>query len=57
MRDKLISLMRNESAATSVEYALMASILAVGILASLPTLKTAILNKYIAITANVTAGS
>ncbi len=57
MRYKLLSLVRNEAAATSIEYVLLASILAVGILASLPTLKTAILNKFTGITGNVTSGS
>ena len=48
-------LMTDESGASAIEYALIAGILGVGIVASLGTLKTAIADKFTTVGTQVTA--
>ena len=48
--------LKDESGATAIEYGLIASFMAVCLVAALPTITTALSGKFTTIAANITAG-
>ncbi len=53
----LAKIRKNQEGATAIEYALIASVLAVGIIAGLAPLKNALNSKFNSIAVNVTSGT
>jgi pilus assembly protein Flp/PilA len=52
-----VSFVNDESGATAIEYALIASAMALALVAAMPALGTIIKNKFSAIGTNITNGS
>jgi pilus assembly protein Flp/PilA len=55
--NKFVRFMNDESGATAIEYALIASAMALALVATMPTLGNVIKNKFVGIGGNITSGS
>jgi pilus assembly protein Flp/PilA len=55
--NKFVSFVNDESGATAIEYALIASAMALALVAAMPALGTVIKTKFTAIGASITSGS
>jgi pilus assembly protein Flp/PilA len=54
---RLISLFGNEDGATAIEYALIASIMGIALVAAMPILAAAISGKFVSLAGHITSGS
>ena len=55
--NKFVSFMNDESGATAIEYALIASAMALALVAAMPAFGTIIKGKFASIGASITSGS
>ncbi len=55
--NKFVNFMNDESGATAIEYALIASAMALALVTAMPFIKSALIGKFTAIGTSITSGT